>query len=120
MADSFLSQFPWNINANGYAGELVISSVDAQGHLSGSVFGNPLIGFWDEAAGKITFMRIINPGDPSTFQVYTGFLFTGPESVVNEGDSHYTMAGEFEAFAGSGGTATRTVYGWYAYVWWVS
>jgi hypothetical protein len=55
-------------------------------------------------------MRITTASDPTTFQVFTGYLMQpqpGTGFVV-------TLAGSFEAFAGSGGSARRPLYGWYA------
>ena len=98
----------WMMNANGFEGPFIITSIDAQGNLLGTFFGEPIFGFWDETAQKITFMRTPIPNNPQTFQIYTGFLFvSGPEVT-------YNLAGYFEAFAGTGATATRTLYGWFA------
>src|SRR5947209_2329195 len=101
----------WNINGNGFQGDLTLTAVNADGSLQGTMYGGqPIIGFWDEAAQKITLMKIVpaQPGqapDPSTYQVYTGYQFS-------QGGS--TLAGTFEAFGGSGGVAQRTVFGWVA------
>lgn len=70
----------WDINGNGWEGKLTITAVDAQGRVTGSVYGDQILGFWDDVSKKITFMRLTNPGDPSTFQTYTGYLgVTQPE-----------------------------------------
>ncbi len=106
----------WTINANGFIGELTIASVDAQGNLTGTVFGNQILGFWDEPSQKITFLRVINPADPSTLQIYTGYLFSGGENLNPEGNVPFYLTGSFEAFAGTGGVAHRVLYGWYARV----
>ena len=99
----------WDINANGWSETLSIQGIDAQGNLSGSsVFGNPIFGFWDEPAQKITFMRVSNPNDPSTFQIYTGYL------MESSTDGSLALAGTFVAFQGSGGTAQRDIFGWLA------
>jgi hypothetical protein len=42
----------WSITANGFMGDLHITSVDNQGNLSGTVFGQSISGFWDEASQK--------------------------------------------------------------------
>jgi len=94
-------------NGNGSEGSLHIEPVDSQGNLRGTLLGNPISGFWDDAAQKLTFIRVINAADPSTFQVYTGYFFDQDRS---------TMAGFFEAFSGSGGSAQRSVYGWFAQI----
>ena len=95
----------WDINGNGFQAKLKISSLDAQGVLLNSLaFDNKIVGFWDDGARKITFLRVTNAADPSTFQVYTGYLM----------DDGKTLAGSFEAFTGSGATAERSVFGWFA------
>ena len=104
----------WNINANGHEGQLNIASVDPQGNLSGTVFGNPIQGFWDEDAQKITFMRIINASDPSLTQIYTGFRFQNPITPGAGEDVTQTLTGFFEAFSGSGATAQSNLFGWFA------
>jgi hypothetical protein len=52
-----LSIGDWKFNGNGSTGTLKISSIDGNGNVQGSVFGDPIIGFWDEDAQKITFIR---------------------------------------------------------------
>jgi hypothetical protein len=100
----------WDINANSSLGELFIQSVDPQGNLVGStVFGQPILGFWDEGSMKLTFMRIINQNDPSTYQIYTGY-YMDPQTP----GELPALAGSFEAFGGTGGIAQRVVFGWYA------
>ena len=106
----------WKINGNGFEGNLNIDSVDAKGTLSGNVFGQPIEGFWDEVSQKIIFMRIITPNDPSTFQIYTGYLFQNPQRPTPGQDITHTLTGFFEAFAGTGAVAQRTLYGWMASV----
>lgn len=96
----------WDINGNGFTGVLVIKSIKSDGSLDGAstAFGNKILGFWDEAARKITFLRLVKPDDPSSYQIYTGYL-------MSDGA---TIAGSFEAFQGSGATAERSVFGWFA------
>lgn len=102
----------WFLNGNSFTGDLTINSVDANGNLSATVYGGEqTTGFWDEAAQKITFLRIINAADPSTSQVFTGYLF---QNVNAEGNIDYHLAGSFEAFAGTGAVAQRILYGWFA------
>jgi len=106
----------WKINGNGFTGEIDITSVAADGQIAGTVFGNQILGFWDDVSKKITFLRVINPADPSTHQVYTGYLFRTPGASPLDaiGDFHLTLTGCFEAFSGTGGIAQRVLYGWYA------
>ncbi|MBT9315827.1 hypothetical protein [Leptothoe spongobia] len=59
-------------------------------------------------------MRIIAPDDPSTLQIYTGYLFTTPNRPAPGQDVTHTFTGFFEAFAGTGAVAERILYGWLA------
>ncbi|MDQ4144817.1 MAG: hypothetical protein M3198_13980 [Actinomycetota bacterium] len=102
----------WSINGNGFEGTLKLAGVDAQGRVSGSVFGDPITGFWDEDAQKLTFVRGVNPTDPAKVQLYRGYQFGNEDE--NRTDFIWTLAGSFEALGGTGATANRTVYGWFA------
>ena len=114
----------WTINGNGFKGALVLTP-DAQGNLSGTVFGDQLRGFWDEGAQKITFIRGNNPSNPNNVQIYTGFLFVSnsplfpapppspPEPPPATPDFRL-LTGYFEAFAGTGGKRQRNLFGWMA------
>lgn len=102
----------WAINANGHEGELNLAPPDAQGNLTGTVYGQEIFGFWDANTQKATFMRLLNPADPATFQVFTGYLFQNTYSSPS--DITYTLAGHFEAFQQGGGAASRSVFGWFA------
>ena len=106
----------WNINGNGSTGVLTITSINAQGQLTGTVYGQPLIGFWDSASNKILFMRLINTSQPATFQIYTGYLFRNPITPQGGQNVTYTLTGYFVAFSGSGGTAQMNHFGWFAQV----
>ncbi len=96
----------WEINSNGFTGNLVITSVDAAGNVSGEVTGitsdaNPIEGFWDSDANELTFLRTVRRNN----QVYTGYMWEDRNQVSNA--STFTLAGYFEAFADTGGTASR-------------
>lgn len=113
----------WQINANGYRGELVISSVDAQGNLSGTIFGDPIVGFWNETAQEIIFARGQNPANPSNVQVYSGVHFDANQPLFPAGGTvqpptppfqFRMLTGSFYAFAGTGSSAARPTYGWMA------
>jgi hypothetical protein len=104
----------WEVNAGGDRGPLQIASVSPQGELRGTLFGKAIVGFWDEPAQKVMFVRIVNPAVPSTVQLYTGYLFRNSGGLHGVGNATYTLAGSFEALAGTGATASRAVYGWYA------
>ena len=96
----------WSINANGYRGKLSIQSVDGNGNVAGTVYSENIQGFWDDAAKRLTFTRVINQADPSTTQVYAGHMF--------QSDNTLTIAGSFQAFSGTGANPMRSVLGWFA------
>jgi hypothetical protein len=99
----------WDIWANGFASTLLITSIDDLGNVQGSVFDNLLTGFWDEESRTLTFLRIPNGANPATFQVYVGHMFQNQDGGFN-----FSLAGSFEAFAGTGATAQRAEFGWVA------
>jgi hypothetical protein len=99
----------WNINGNGFDGSLYIDNVGVDGGLlSSTAYGQTITGFWDDIAQRLSFVRATQPGDPSSYQIYTGYM------MQNQSDGKLAMAGSFEAFKGTGAVARRTVYGWYA------
>jgi hypothetical protein len=104
----------WEVNVSGDRGPLQLVSVSQQGELQGTLFGSEIVGFWDDPGQKIMFVRLANPAVPSTAQLYTGYLFRTPGGLRGVGTATYTLAGSFEALAGTGATASRAVYGWYA------
>lgn len=100
----------WNLVANGFDGTLQIDSIGPGGELGGSVFGQAITGFWDEGSQVITFMRVPPEasGNASVIQVYRGAFF--------QQGSIGTLSGLFLAFAGTGGTAARSEFGWFAQI----
>ena len=102
----------WEIDANGSRGVLAIQAIDAQGRLNATVYGERVVGWWDEQDRRITFLRLINPNDPTSFQSFSGY---GWEEHPNmPGGTHHYLAGSFETYAGAGGIAARPSYGWFA------
>jgi hypothetical protein len=114
----------WQINANGFRGDLVISSVDPQGNLTGTIFGDPVVGFWNETAQKIIFARSTGGGGFAALQIYTGFHFDANQPLFPAGGTvqppappfqFRMLVGSFEALSGgSGGAASRSTFGWMA------
>jgi hypothetical protein len=96
--------------ANGFRGDLVI--LENNGIITGSVFGDSIIGFWDNVAHKIIFTRLGGSG-----QVYVGYSFQRVELDPQRGTFCYsTLSGEFLTPGAGGGTPQRFEYGWYAWV----
>ena len=111
---NYLPTGVWRIDGNGYLGELNIASVDNAGKITGSVYGHPIQGFWNEDQQAVTFTRTIAANNPSATQIYTGYLFKTPINPVTGDEVTFTLTGSFEAFAGTGAVAERTLYGWVA------
>jgi hypothetical protein len=107
---AYLRTGNWNIDGNGSRGILAIQAVDAQGRLNATVYGQRVVGWWDEEDRRITLLRLINPNDPTSFQSFSGY---GWDEAAGA-DRRYYLAGSFETYAGAGGTAARPTYGWYA------
>ena len=109
----------WNINGNGYTGVLHIAS-ENNGAVTGTLTManeppdqlNNNIAFWNDTSKELTFIRVINPADPSSFQIYMGFLFPENHAQPNNGQSE--LAGYFEAFTDAGGLPSRSLFGWFA------
>jgi hypothetical protein len=100
----------WVINANGYIGNLNISSVDVNGNLRGIYNSLPIFGYYDGISKKIIFMLIVSYYDLTRNQIYTGYLFTGPYTPK------LVMAGSYECFYPSlGGPFHNNIFGWTAY-----
>jgi hypothetical protein len=83
----------YTINANGATGTLVIGSASG-GTFNGTVFGQPLTGFFVEAEQRFNFMRVTS-AELSTFEVYEGTLFSFSPTVST---LVQVLAGEFRAF----------------------
>jgi hypothetical protein len=96
----------WGVSANGFSGQLVLS-YNGNGQVTGTIFGDRIIGFVDGNTQKIVFMRMPNPADPSTFQVYTGYY-------SRDGSAH-VIQGTFMTPAGAGGSPQRNEFGWSAF-----
>jgi hypothetical protein len=108
----------WNFDGNGHLGQLVIESVDGQGRVSGTVYGEPIRGWWSKDDRRLSFLRISNPNDPTSIQTFTGYGWDEPSeqqpSPTQFRRLEYYLAGYFETFAGGGGSALRPSYGWRA------
>src|SRR6516162_7455482 len=78
----------WKVNGNGFEGELVIKSV-ADGKVEGTIYGQPIVGTYDEKTKRLNFLRLQDPKDPTTFQAWTGYLFQN----AGEKEVTHTLAG---------------------------
>jgi len=73
----------WDVDANGFKGELVIKAPKARGStcddFGGTIFGNPIEGEYC-SGGQITFVRRV--GSPNNDQTYKGFVANGAVSMT--------------------------------------
>lgn len=102
----------WTIDANGTDGTLVVGTTSS-GNFSGTVFGQPFTGFFDETNQEFSFIRVM--GTEATFpyisvaQVYEGTLFSFSPTT---GTVVYTLAGTFRTYPPSG--SDTPPYEWWA------
>ena len=105
----------WSVDANGFTGTMSIL-VDAAGNVSGTFLSSPIRGFWTESSQRLMFYRVIGGSvlstPPQNIQIYTAYQFP---ALTTQPNGSKRLTGYFEAFGGTGATATRNVFGWYAY-----
>jgi hypothetical protein len=107
-----LAQLPsgtWKFNGNGFEGELVIKSVDG-GKIEGTVYGQPIVGTYDEKTKRLNFLVMRDPKDPTSFQAFKGYVFQN----ADEKQIRYTLAGTFVPFSAAGTADGMLEAGWYA------
>lgn len=109
----------YNLNANGSAGQLVISSSGTG--FTGTAFGNPIVGFFDETSQAFRFLLTNSADSPPDLESYTGTLFTSVTVALDTlGDTIQTttntLAGMFEFFpkSVSGPISPSGVFTWLA------
>jgi hypothetical protein len=96
----------WQIYGNEEQGQLVISSVDNQGKLTGTAFGTEITGSYNASSGQIHFARQIKP-NLADWQVYTGYISI---VAINVDAPQYLLAGSYITIP----FGLRHHFGWYA------
>jgi hypothetical protein len=106
----------WHLVTNGHIGTLEIAGVSNTGEITGIVTVASLppakldhSAFWNETTQEIKFIVNSHPDKPETSQFYVGYLFP-----LSQQQSKWTLTGYFAAFEGSGGSANRSAFGWFA------
>jgi hypothetical protein len=95
----------WQIYGTEEQGQLVISSVDNQGKLTGTAFGDNITGSFHAASGVIHFARTIDPS------LHKHRIYSGHISIVISGEpTQYLLAGSYHTMPYSLGPR----FGWYA------
>jgi len=101
----------WKMNVNSYYGSLFIDTIDVHNNITGRTrLVNEqeikIFGAWDEATGKLSFIRQVAGNDVNQMQSFTGFLF-------NDGDGK-TLVGTAQVYKGN--TINGFNVGWYAHL----
>jgi len=96
----------WIITSGGAPGSMTVAA-DGMGGFNGTVFGQPLVGFFEEATRTFTFMQVKKP-DVSAFDIYKGTLFQFSPSI---GTVIFTLAGEGESDPAAGSPSR---FSWFA------
>lgn len=105
----------WQMDANGFTGTLQINGVDGSGNLNGTMFGDPIVGFYNNVSNRIVFIRGLG-GSPiaiGSTQVFEGVL-VGTNPLPGAPVGSQLMSGTFIGFAPSGATVNRFNFGWAA------
>jgi|GEM_PF-6932531 len=103
----------WEFNGNGRKGELVLTADRGSGHLvrlEGTVYGQPVVGTYDRRIRRVNLLRLIRPGDPTSFQSIQGYLFKqGKDSALER-----VMAGTLGPIGPRGTADEMLEAGWSA------
>ena len=99
----------WSVLAADALGNL--SMVTKQdGSVTGTLFGDPVAGFWDEDRQTLTILRVGDSGDIVDLGLYRGHQF----SVNTQWGKFQAMAGIFESFEGPRLSNDTYHSGWFA------
>jgi len=99
----------WTTSSNGYTGTSSFS-FNSNGQITGSFLGSTIqSGFWNLQTQSVVFEILTNPSDPTTLQLYRGYL-----SQYTQLYNYQSLNGNFIALAGTGASQDKTDYGWQA------
>lgn len=98
----------WSLLGHRSVGDLVIST-SPSGVVSGTMFGNPVSGFWDKVTKRLTVVRVIADAFEQC-QFFRGYSF----SASFGGATHTFLTGDFEAGSKAGGREEQHTFGWLA------
>jgi hypothetical protein len=109
----------WKINANGVTGALTLSGpLSGSGPITGTVFGDPLGGVWDDDSQVLSFSRATHNGPDCQFEVYTGTLLpkysTPDESMPGGGQVPPMITGDFGTVSAAAQFGVFGRFGWFA------
>ena len=109
---TYLKYGDWEVHANGVRGTLRLGRIDELGRLTGTVFEQPITGWWSERARRLIFSQNGEEVDPSDGRAYEGYAWDEPGGSA--APRIYHLAGSYETFGGGGGAKDRQTFGWFA------
>ncbi len=109
---SYLKIGDWRVHTNGIRGTLRIREIDELGRVSGTLFDEPISGWWSERARRLAFVWERTRTNASDDQGFEGYAWD--ESADGGAPRAYYLAGSYETFGGGGGAKDRQSFGWYA------
>ncbi|GAC1486910.1 MAG: hypothetical protein NVS2B12_41550 [Ktedonobacteraceae bacterium] len=106
---------PWKVSLGASDKETLDMKLtsDDDGNLTGTLANSKVFGHWDPDAAKVTFLRLQDPSDPKSAQVFTGYLSSHVQGIDQ---IEFTLIGTYQVFAGAGVTAQNNVFGWTAFM----
>jgi hypothetical protein len=110
----YLKVGEWSIHVNGIRGTLRVSEVDELGRVSGTLFDEPITGWWSERARRLAFVREQIETGALDEQAFEGYAWDEP--VETGAPRTYFLAGSYETFGGGGGAKDRQSFGWFAFL----
>lgn len=117
----------WTLFADGLKGNLDMHRIDGSTdftdsralRINGTVFGDPIAGYFDSLTGRITFLRVMNSSNIWENQIFTGFSdrFVSPscEGISDPCNTVIlSLVGYFESLGGPD-EIEPDVKGWFAH-----
>ncbi|MBV8523699.1 MAG: hypothetical protein JOY71_16515 [Acetobacteraceae bacterium] len=98
----------YTIDGNGFLGSLTLQ-IDGQGNVTGSVYSQPIFGFYDAGSRHLIFERVISQTDLTQNQIFDGYIWT-----IQNDPNCVEAGGTFQFFSGTGGNAVFNRQGWRA------
>lgn len=109
---TYLKVGDWEVHANGIEGTLRIRRIDELGRVNGTIFDQPITGWWSERARRLIFNQNGEEADSSNDRAYEGYAWDEPGGSATP--RLYHLAGSYETFGGGGGAKDRQTFGWFA------
>jgi hypothetical protein len=118
----------WRINSSGFEGALFIESVNAAGHVNGSLMllgASAISGFWNEVTQELVFSPVAEVGGGNVLPIfYKGYLFATPVTLQPGQDFIWTLSGYFQMLDTAEmqianvptPSSRRNTFGWFAQI----